>query len=75
MMRSGEEGLRATSRRTRRRNAVTLMKKERTLTMRARGTGSQVLPGSGVKDGGIIKLDHEPVVCVNLDTLDFVEED
>lgn len=44
---------------------------------RGRGTGSQVLSGSGFKDGGNIiqDLDREPAVCVNIDTLDFMEED
>lgn len=44
---------------------------------RGRGTGSQVLSGSGFKvRGNIIQdLDREPAVCVNIDTLDFMEED
>lgn len=50
MMRSGMEVVRATSQRMRKRNVVILMKKERTLTMRAPETGSQVLSGSTDKD-------------------------
>lgn len=46
MMRSGMEGVRATSQRMMKRNAIILMKKERTLMMRAPDTGSQVLPCS-----------------------------
>lgn len=77
MMRSGKEVLRVTSQRMRRRNVITLMKRERTLMTRGRGTGSQVLSGSGFKvRGNIIQdLDREPAVCVNIDTLDFMEED
>ncbi|KAG7218266.1 hypothetical protein INR49_020493 [Caranx melampygus] len=49
MMRSGEEGPRATNRRTRRKNAITLMKKERTLMTRGRGTGKSA-KGSDSED-------------------------
>lgn len=77
MTRSGKQELRATSQRMRRRNVITLMKKERTLMMKGQGTGNQVLPRSGVCDRVNIvhELDHEPVFCVNFDTLDFLEED
>lgn len=50
MMRSGMEVERATSQRMRKRNGVILMRKERTLMMRAPETGSQVLSGSTDKD-------------------------
>lgn len=77
MMRSGKVALRATNQRMRRRNDITRMKKERTLTTRGRGTESQVLPESGIKIWGrfVHEMDHEPTVCVNLNTLDFVEAD
>lgn len=50
MMRSGMEVERATSQRMRKRNDIILMRKERTLMMRAPETGSQVLSGSTDKD-------------------------
>lgn len=50
MMRSGMEVERATSQRMRKRNGVILMRKERTLMMRAPETGSQVLSGSADKN-------------------------
>lgn len=41
---------------------------------RGRETGSQVLPGPGVKDI-MQEMCHEPAVCVNRDILDFVKKD